>query len=148
MAPETFGQMLGHHRTAAGLSQTVLAAMADYHQTYVGQLERGVKEPSRSAVLAFARVFDLNVSQTDRLLHAAGLSTQLDYRALYEIAYAPVETLKWCPYGQHYRDPRRHFSDDASAPDGLCTYCKACTSARGKAYRTRAALRGQARRAS
>lgn len=148
MADWTFGALLMQHRTAAGLNATELAGMADCDQTYIGKLERGSKRPSRAAVLALARMLGLNVSQTDRLLYVAGHATETDYQRLYEARCAIVEGQeRWCRQCRLARD-RSAFGRDLSKSDGLRNICKSCDAVRISKYRTRVALRGQARRAS
>ena len=50
MAGETlstaFGKVLQRRRRAAGISQEVLAHAAGVHRTYVGLVERGLRNPS------------------------------------------------------------------------------------------------------
>lgn len=54
-SPErAFGRVLRSVRESRGLSQEGLAALAGYHRTYIGQVERGEKSPS------LRTIFDLS----------------------------------------------------------------------------------------
>jgi transcriptional regulator with XRE-family HTH domain len=56
--PKTaFGIVLRQLRVKHGYSQESLAHEAGYHRNYIGQLERGEKSPSLSALFNFAGVF-------------------------------------------------------------------------------------------
>jgi transcriptional regulator with XRE-family HTH domain len=44
--PPSVGALLRQFRQEAGLSQEGLAARAGFHRTYVGQLERGERQPT------------------------------------------------------------------------------------------------------
>ncbi len=145
---ETFGTLLARHRTDAGLTRTALADLADCHQTYVGQLERGVKEPSRVAVMALASVLDLSQSDTDRLLFSARHAPQTDYQRFWEAEHGAIDDRKkWCPRCE--KDlPIKQFARDRRRMDDRYQICKACFKrSRRKAW-TLNALRGRARRAS
>lgn len=101
MTAETFGQMLRRLRVAAGYSQNELARRAGVNAAYVNQIEAhklgksGMPiSPSRSVVLAFAQVFDLDDSETDRALWVAGLAPQTDWQARAEAAEGRLEMLR------------------------------------------------------
>lgn len=44
--PPNIGALLRQFRQTSGLSQEALAAKAGFHRTYVGQLERGERQPT------------------------------------------------------------------------------------------------------
>lgn len=141
--PGSFGALLRQHRAAAGLTATELAAMADCHQTYIGLLEREVKTPSRETVLALAEALDMTVSQTDRLLFAAGRATRTDYQQLWEAKHGSLDAPKWCP--RCNRDlPGGAFARCLSRHDGRYYICRQCDAVRCRAYRRQV----KARRAS
>ena len=55
--PESlFGQALREFRSEAGLTQEELAFESGYHPTYIGQLERGQKNPSLKTILSLSSV--------------------------------------------------------------------------------------------
>lgn len=145
---ETFGGLLREHRLAARLTQAELAYLADCDSSYLSRIELGHYEAgrrerrlSRRAVLALALVLELTVSQTDRLLFAAGLSPQTDYQMLWEREHGAVDDrTKWCPRCQEWLALGR-FSRNRGRPDGLFSICKACESVRQATIRKRAALR-------
>lgn len=61
--PPIVGDALRHFRLAAGLSQEALAARAGVHRTYIGQLERGERQPT---IPVLTRVLDhIGVSWRD-----------------------------------------------------------------------------------
>jgi transcriptional regulator with XRE-family HTH domain len=58
-----FGKRIRTLRTARGLSQEQLAELTGFHRTYIGMIERGERNLSLSNIGAFARVFELSVSE-------------------------------------------------------------------------------------
>lgn len=58
-----FGQVLKEVRQRAGLTQEELAFESGYHPTYIGQLERGKKNPTLKALLSFARVLKISAAR-------------------------------------------------------------------------------------
>ena len=60
-----FGQMIVERRRALGISQEELAHRADLDRTYVSGLERGVRNPSLTAVVKVAQGLGIT---TDKLL--------------------------------------------------------------------------------
>jgi transcriptional regulator with XRE-family HTH domain len=50
-----FGRLIRRRRGAAGLSQEALAAKAGLHRTYIGLLERGLRNPTIDVVCRLAR---------------------------------------------------------------------------------------------
>jgi transcriptional regulator with XRE-family HTH domain len=61
-----FGRVLRDRRLALGLSQEALAARADLHRNYVGEVERGAKCPSLCAVEALAEALGVRPSELVR----------------------------------------------------------------------------------
>jgi transcriptional regulator with XRE-family HTH domain len=51
-----FGQVLRELRVEQGLTQEELAFESGYHPTYIGQLERGAKNPSLRTILCLSAV--------------------------------------------------------------------------------------------
>lgn len=58
---QTFGQNVRRVRKARGLSQEVLADEVGLAVTYVGQLERGLRNPTLSVVERFATALSVPV---------------------------------------------------------------------------------------
>ncbi len=58
-----FGQVLRELRTERGLSQEELGFEADYHRTYISQLERGQKNPSLKAIFRLAEALGIRPSE-------------------------------------------------------------------------------------
>jgi len=61
----TFGQVVREVRTAAGISQEVLAERAALHRTYISLLERGLRNPSLLVIEEISRA--LNVPMSDMI---------------------------------------------------------------------------------
>ena len=61
-----FGKVLQRHRAAQGLSQEDLAHEAGLHRTYIGLIERGVRNPSIDAGHALAEALGTSLSQLIR----------------------------------------------------------------------------------
>ncbi len=61
-----FGQVLQHLRHKRGLSQEELGFEADYHRTYISQLERGQKNPSLKAIFRLAKALGVKPSEMVR----------------------------------------------------------------------------------
>ena len=55
---ELFGQALRESRKEQGMTQEDLAFKSGYHPTYIGQLERGVKNPSLRTIMSLAAVLN------------------------------------------------------------------------------------------
>jgi ribosome-binding protein aMBF1 (putative translation factor) len=68
---ESFGQQIVEHRKALGISQEELAFRSDLDRTYVSGLERGVRNPSLTAVVKVAHGLGIT---PDKLLK--GLQTE------------------------------------------------------------------------
>lgn len=69
-ADECFGQTLRELRKHMGLTQEELAFKSGYHPTYIGQLERGRKNPSLRTILSLASVLDSKGSELVRRVEA------------------------------------------------------------------------------
>jgi transcriptional regulator with XRE-family HTH domain len=59
----TFGLVLRQLREQAGDSQDAFAHRTGYHRNYVGQLERGEKSPSLTALFNLSKALGLRPSQ-------------------------------------------------------------------------------------
>lgn len=57
-----FAQVVRRRRVAAKLSMEALAAKAGLHQTYVGLIERGMRNPSLDTTQAIALALETSVS--------------------------------------------------------------------------------------
>lgn len=72
-----FGQVLKKYREKTGIRQKELAAIVGLDATYLSKIEHGSrKAPSRDIVIEIAGALDLNESQVDELLVAAGYQPQ------------------------------------------------------------------------
>lgn len=58
-----FGQSVAQRRHALGLSQEQLAHKSGLHPNYVGDLERGERNPTLITLLALARGLGCSISQ-------------------------------------------------------------------------------------
>jgi len=56
---DAFALVLKKHRKAKGLSQELLAEKADLHPTYIGLVERRLRNPSLNVAKALAQGLDL-----------------------------------------------------------------------------------------
>ncbi len=65
-----FGQVLQHLRHKRGLSQEELGFEADYHRTYISQLERGQKNPSLRAIFRLAEALGITPSEMIRRIES------------------------------------------------------------------------------
>jgi transcriptional regulator with XRE-family HTH domain len=65
-----FGITLRRLRLKQGISQDALAHATGYHRNYVGQLERGEKSPSLTALFDFAQAFNLKPSRLLQIVEA------------------------------------------------------------------------------
>lgn len=54
-----FGAVVRAHRTDKGLSQEVLAESAGLHRTYVSLIERGIRNPTLTSIIALAIALDV-----------------------------------------------------------------------------------------
>lgn len=60
------------YRTSSGLSQAALAEKADLHTTYIGQIERGEKNPTIETLLKITDA--LAISPDEFFAHLSGFS--------------------------------------------------------------------------
>ena len=65
-----FGRILQELRTERGLSQEKLGFEADYHRTYISQLERGQKNPSLKAIFRLAEALGITPSEMIRRIES------------------------------------------------------------------------------
>jgi len=56
-----FGRVVHRHRLEKGLSQEKLAALADLHRAYVGQIERGEKNIGLKNLEKIAKALGVNI---------------------------------------------------------------------------------------
>ena len=69
-----FGIVLRRLRETHGDSQDSFAHLTGYHRNYIGQLERGEKSPSLTALFALAKSCEVQPSQVLRLVEKLLLS--------------------------------------------------------------------------
>ncbi len=69
-----FGLTVRRRRTEAGLTQEALAERAGLHATYIGMVERGIRNPTLDVALRISRALkaDLSVLISESLLERAG----------------------------------------------------------------------------
>ena len=58
-----FGNTIRFYRNESNISQEELASRCGFHRTYVGQIERGERNPSLKSIQIFATVFDITLSE-------------------------------------------------------------------------------------
>jgi XRE family transcriptional regulator, regulator of sulfur utilization len=58
-----FGNAVRKHRVAAGLSQEKLAEKSGVHPTYVGMVERGIRNPTLDAAAKLAKALRVELSR-------------------------------------------------------------------------------------
>jgi len=61
-----FGEVLLRHRTAAGISQEELALQANVDRTFVSRLERGLRQPTITTLIALSQALGVNASDLVR----------------------------------------------------------------------------------
>ena len=60
---DAFALVLRQQRRAKGMSQELLAEKADLHPTYIGLLERSLRNPSLNVAQALARALHIPLSK-------------------------------------------------------------------------------------
>ena len=58
---KVFGQEVRHWRTEQHLSQEELASRCGFHRTYIGQIERGERNPSLLNILTLCRTLEVSL---------------------------------------------------------------------------------------
>ncbi|MDO7873794.1 helix-turn-helix transcriptional regulator [Hymenobacter sp. ASUV-10] len=58
---KAFGQAVRHWRTGQRLSQEELASRCGFHRTYIGQIERGERNPSLLNILTLCRTLGVSL---------------------------------------------------------------------------------------
>lgn len=61
-----FGEILSRHRANAGISQEELALRADVDRTFVSRLERGIRQPTITTLIALAHALDMHAAELVR----------------------------------------------------------------------------------
>ena len=67
---DAFGQVLRAVRLSQSISQEALAFEGGYHRTYIGQIERGEKNPSLRTIFDLAKVLKSSPSELIRQTEA------------------------------------------------------------------------------
>ena len=65
-----FGKIIRHRRLALGLTQERVAEIADLHRNYIGDIERGQKEPTISVFVRLCIAVELSPPE---------ILTEIDY---------------------------------------------------------------------
>lgn len=68
----SFATSLRRYRESKRLSQSRLAAYAEFDHSYVSRLESGSRFPTRTAVIKLSEAMSLDAAQRDALLASAG----------------------------------------------------------------------------
>jgi transcriptional regulator with XRE-family HTH domain len=76
-----FGPLLKSLRERRGISQSKLAAKAEFDHSYMSRLEGGARMPTRDAVDRIGEAMDLSEGEHDMLLAAAGFLPR-DFNAI------------------------------------------------------------------
>jgi len=64
LTPEqAFAKVLREARAEKGISQEGLAHESGYHRTYVGQIERGLMNPTLRTILSLASVLEISAGE-------------------------------------------------------------------------------------
>jgi transcriptional regulator with XRE-family HTH domain len=58
-----FGKTVRYYRDELGISQEQLADNCGFHRTYIGQIERGERNPSLKSIEVFAKTFNITLSE-------------------------------------------------------------------------------------
>jgi transcriptional regulator with XRE-family HTH domain len=67
---EGFGRLIAERRKSLGVSQEDFAERADLDRTYISGLERGVRNPSLTAIVKVAKGFGITTEELLRGLEA------------------------------------------------------------------------------
>jgi transcriptional regulator with XRE-family HTH domain len=67
---ESFGKLIAERRNSLGISQEEFAERADLDRTYISGLERGVRNPSLTAIVKVAKGFGITTEKLLRGLEA------------------------------------------------------------------------------
>ncbi len=67
-ALKAFGQIVRHRRQEIGISQEELGYRSGLDRTYISGLERGVRNPSLTALVSLSQGFGISVSNLTALL--------------------------------------------------------------------------------
>lgn len=59
---QKFGETIRIYRVDLNLSQEKLAEKCGFHRTYIGQIERGERNPSLKNIEIFASAFNISLS--------------------------------------------------------------------------------------
>ena len=59
----SFGGLVKQHRTRLGISQEELGFRSNLDRTYISGIERGVRNPSLTAIVSLANGLDLTISE-------------------------------------------------------------------------------------
>ena len=60
---KAFGQEVRHWRNAQSLFQEELAHRGGFHRTYIGQVERGERNPSLLSILALCQALEVSLPE-------------------------------------------------------------------------------------
>lgn len=60
---KAFGATIRFYRNELNISQEKLAEVCGFHRTYIGQIERGERNPSLKNIEVFAKAFKITLSQ-------------------------------------------------------------------------------------
>lgn len=69
---ESFGALIAERRRKLGISQEELAERSDLDRTYISGLERGVRNPSLTAIVKVAKGFGITTDNLLKGLEAKG----------------------------------------------------------------------------
>jgi len=72
-----FGRVLKKYREDKGLTQEKLGGEAEYHSTYISQLERGLKQPSLTTIIVLAKCLDI---KPEAMIKAVGKKLTIPQR--------------------------------------------------------------------
>ena len=64
--PVNFGQVLRHVRTERGISQEALALECELDRTYISLLERGLRQPTLTTLVALSIALEVDAAELVR----------------------------------------------------------------------------------